>query len=212
MTDSTKIKALQYTRVSTARQREDGTIQSQEQAIKNYLAAHPEIVVIGRFIDDGFSGAAIDGRDGYKQMLEALVKPDVQALIVYDIDRLDREFSNGFSLLQKCWELDKRIITVRNGVTFNLRDDADAIKTIFASYSAGIERQKNSDRIKSGINRVRAEGKRLGRPPVDVNWKEFDEYRASGLSIAKASHAMGLKPRTIYKRLQERDQCLDRTE
>ena len=82
MTDSTIIKALQYARVSTVRQRNDETIQSQLQAIASYRAAHPEITVTQEFSDEGFTGTTTDNRQGYRMMLEALAKPDVQALIV----------------------------------------------------------------------------------------------------------------------------------
>ena len=81
------------------------------------------------------------------------------------------------------------------------------MRTVIKNWASAMEADKIHDRIMAGLTRARAAGKRLGRPPAIVNWAEFDELRASGLSIASASHKMGLKPHTVYKLLRERKQA-----
>ena len=64
---------------------------------------------------------------------------------------------------------------------------------------AEFERARIAERVKLGLARVRAQGRRLGRPRMDVT---EDQLRSvTGLSIRRAASQLGVSPSTIYRRL-----------
>jgi DNA invertase Pin-like site-specific DNA recombinase len=44
-----------------------------------------------------------------------------------------------------------------------------------------------SEQTKAGVARARNEGKHIGRPFQEINWRKVDEYRARGLSWSAIS-------------------------
>ena len=44
------------------------------------------------------------------------------------------------------------------------------------------ELENMSERTKAGVARARIEGKLIGQPFREINWREVDEYRARELS------------------------------
>ena len=64
---------------------------------------------------------------------------------------------------------------------------------------ARFERARIAERVKLGLARVRAEGRRLGRPPVEVSSDRL--ATVVGLSIRQAAKQLGVSPSTVYRRL-----------
>src|SRR5207237_9007243 len=91
------------------------------------------------------------------------------------------------------------------GVEFiSLREQIDtgtslgqAIYVIISAISA-LERSLIVERVKSGLRRARAEGKRLGRPKLQVS--ERDLRSVAGQPVRIAAKALGISP-SSYLRL-----------
>ncbi len=67
---------------------------------------------------------------------------------------------------------------------------------VFAEF----ERAMIQERVKSGLSRARATGKRLGRPPVAARKRaEVLKLRRDGQSVRKIAQAVGLAPGTVQR-------------
>jgi len=51
------------------------------------------------------------------------------------------------------------------------------------SWVAERERENLSERTKAGVARARDEGKHIGKPFREINWRKVDEYRAKGIIV-----------------------------
>ena len=64
------------------------------------------------------------------------------------------------------------------------------------------ERGMIQERVKAGLNRAKAQGKRLGRPPVPpIQIERIKQLRDDGLSYRKIAEKTGLNAATVYRKL-----------
>ena len=67
---------------------------------------------------------------------------------------------------------------------------------------AEFERARIAERVRAGLARVKAQGRRLGRPPRSVT--EAQIVGAEGLSVRQAAAKLGISPSTLYRRMAGR--------
>lgn len=58
-----------YTRVSTMKDAQENSLQSQQEYFTEYIQRHPDWVFAGMYTDDGISGLSIRKRDGFNRMV-----------------------------------------------------------------------------------------------------------------------------------------------
>jgi site-specific DNA recombinase len=96
-----KRTAAIYVRVSSDRQKEQGTIASQRAALLEYaqgqeLTVPPEWI----FEDDGYSGAVLT-RPGLERLRDVVVEGQVEVVLVYAPDRLSRKYAYQVLLIEE---------------------------------------------------------------------------------------------------------------
>jgi len=74
-----------------------------------------------------------------------------------------------------------------------------AVFTIIAAI-AQLERSLIVERVKAGLRRARAEGKRLGRPRLRVDHRRLESVAARKLPVRLAARELGVSP-SSYLRL-----------
>ncbi len=97
-------KVVGYARISSDSQIENTSIAEQKERIEAYAKSQGwKLERI--FVDEGFTGST-DDRDGYKEMLEYIKKPDneVSAIIVVKADRIHRSLKNLLILIEDVLE------------------------------------------------------------------------------------------------------------
>jgi len=60
---------------------------------------------------------------------------------------------------------------------------------------------RKHERVQAGLERVWAEGKRLGRPAVDFGLREARRLRRQGAPLRVIARAMGVCPATLLGQL-----------
>jgi site-specific DNA recombinase len=148
-----------YARVSTGRQEQERTIESQVKAIEQHVAAmgatiDPE----HRYLDDGWSGATLR-RPGLDALRDAIAQERLDCVVLYDADRLARRFVDQQIVLDELLRKGVELVLVNGGVA---RTDEErmalAVRGVFAEY----ERAKILDRTRRGrLHRARS-----GVPPA----------------------------------------------
>ena len=87
-----KIKCVSYVRVSTDVQanKEFSSIEVQEKIIRDYVANHPEYVLVESFADRGRSAKNMN-RPAIRQLIERIKQSDIRVVLSYRLDRVSRE-------------------------------------------------------------------------------------------------------------------------
>lgn len=150
-----------YARVSTDSQTVDNQLRD-----LNEVAARLGWEVIAIFRDDGISGAkGRDQRPGYDALLKGVARGEFQLVAAWSVDRLGRSLRDLVLFLDELQHRHVDLYLHQQG----LDSSTPAGRAMFGMLSvfSDFERSMIRSRVISGVNRARAAGKRLGRPPVD---------------------------------------------
>ena len=61
-------------------------------------------------------------------------------------------------------------------------------------------RDRLIERTRIGIERARKEGKKLGRPAREIDWKKVNEYRNKGISYSAISRILDVPYPTLIRK------------
>jgi len=171
-------RAVIYARVSTERQREKHTIDSQLSVLPEILKQKGFIQTLEPYIDDGISGETIDERPGIISLLEDAEQRLFDAVFVVDIDRLTRaRKSIDWEIIKESFVKGK-VIVITPGQEFNFEDeDQELMSDIFSRISAH-EKKKIMRRMLRGKKEKAKQGKFFGgKAPYGYSYdEETKEY------------------------------------
>jgi DNA invertase Pin-like site-specific DNA recombinase len=106
-----KLKVAVYIRVATA---DKSGVKSQEQTLAAFAERH-NMVVSGVYTDNGASGLSHD-RPAFARLLEDVKAGGVNTILVKDLSRLSRSFSDSSSLLNNVFpQHGVRLVGVMDG-------------------------------------------------------------------------------------------------
>ena len=158
-------RTFAYLRVSTAGQ----TTKNQKQQI---AAAGIEVEDY-RVVAETVSGSvAAMERPGFARLVDRLEPGDM--LVVTKMDRLGRNARDVMATIDRLGEMSVRVRSLDLGEA-DLTSAAGRMTTGILNVVAQFERDLLVERTKAGLDRARAEGKRLGRPPL------LDARRRAGI-------------------------------
>ena len=203
--------AAVYARVSTKRQEQEGTIESQIAALLEYAAEQGyQVPPERRFTDQGVSGTVLT-RPGLERLRTAALGQTFRYLLVWDIDRLARDLGLQMLLLAEFRELGIEVVFLNSpppGET-PLDELMFNITGAFAQY----ERSKIAARMRRGwLHKVKS-GERVPQPaPYGYRYVPSQAGKPSGWLIDPSASQVvkqvfqwyteeGLSVRQITKRL-----------
>lgn len=70
-------------------------------------------------------------------------------------------------------------------------------------WAAERERELLRQRTREGMLRAKLQGKHIGRPRKEIDWKKFQEYRRKGLSLRDCARLLNISYSTLLRRLKE---------
>jgi site-specific DNA recombinase len=145
-----------YQRVSSEDQRERETIKTQIDAIDRFLAAEPDVEVVGRYADDGVSGmlAMAERPEGARLLRDARARR-FDELVVFQIDRLGRDAADLLTLRRELKRHGVRLHTVVEG------QPDDFVYGVHSLLSQQV-RLEFLRKTAAGIDRAAREGRFLG--------------------------------------------------
>jgi len=146
-----------YARVSTEGQAQEGTIESQIVALREYAAAQ-EFETIEECLDDGYSGTNLT-RPGLDRLRDLALQGLIDAVVILSPDRLARRLAHQVVILE---ELEKRHVKAIF-TNYKLGDTPEdnlllGIQGLFSEY----ERTKLIDRTRRGRIQAARKGHVLG--------------------------------------------------
>lgn len=187
-----------YARVSTRDKGQDFT--NQLIALREFVTKQGWTIV-SEYI--GQQSAKNGDRDAFQRMFQDASQRKLDVLLFWSLDRLSRE--GAFETLQYLQRLTGYGVTWRS-FTEQYLDSTGIFKDAVIGILAAIAKQERirlAERTRAGLERVRREGRRLGRPQARVDAELIRQLREYGKSWSEISRKTGLARATYQKAIAE---------
>ena len=181
-----------YCRVSTT----DQTCDNQLRDLRDYCRARGWEQVT-EYVDQGISGTR-ERRPALDGMMAEVKARRVDVVVVAAFDRFGRSVRHLVEALDLFHHLNVEFISLREQIDTG-SPLGQAVFTIIAAI-AQLERSLIVERVRAGLRRARAEGKRLGRPRLQVSERQLRIVVNQNLPVRAAAKALGVSP-SSYLRL-----------
>ena len=124
-------------------------------------------------------------RPGLDRLLAAVKARRVDVVVVAAFDRFGRSVRHLVETLELFRHLGVEFVSLREQIDTG-SPLGQAVFTIIAAI-AQLERSLIAERVRAGLRRARAEGKRLGRPPLQVDLGRVESVIRRKLSVRAVS-------------------------
>ncbi len=122
-TDTTEpLRVVIYARVSTDNEGQKESCANQVELAERYIANHPNIVLIGTYVDDGISAKNDFTRPEYNKMLEQITDGKVDLIIAKALSRLNRNDTTSSILKELCISTNTTILTLEDNAIHDFDD------------------------------------------------------------------------------------------
>jgi DNA invertase Pin-like site-specific DNA recombinase len=138
-------------------------------------------------------------RPAFRRFFEDASRKKFDMVLFWSLDRFSRE--GVLETLQHLQRLSSQGIgwfSYREEYLRSVGVFREAVLAILAAI-AKQERIRLSERVRAGLNRVRAKGQALGRPKAAVRHERVRELRDRGLSIRNIAAQTRVSPMTIQR-------------
>ena len=175
------MKAGIYARVST----NDQTCDNQLIELRRYVEARRWSAV--EYVDEGVSGSK-ERRPALDQLLKDARRRKFDVVICWSLDRMGRSLKHLVVLLDDLHALGVSFISIREGLDWTT--PTGRLQAQLLAMIAEFERSRIQERVRAGLQRARAQGRRLGRPRREVPLQALESVM--GLSLDEAAARLGM--------------------
>jgi DNA invertase Pin-like site-specific DNA recombinase len=176
-----------YTRVSTDQQ----TTENQRLELER-VAQQRGWTVTAVYTDDGISGAkGRDKRPGFDTLCKDMTRCKFDMVAAWSVDRLGRSLQHLVGFLGDLQGAGRDLYLHQQAIDTTTPSGHAMFQMcgVFAEF----ERSMIQERVKAGLARAKAKGKRLGRKPISPKIEErIRELRATGMGILKVARTLGI--------------------
>ena len=150
------MKAALYARVSTL----DQEPENQLAELRRYVKARswPEAM---EYVDRGVSGTK-DRRPALDALIRDAKRRRFDVLVCWRLDRLGRNLRHLVTLIDELQAVGVSFVSLGEGI--DCTTPAGRLQLHILSALAEFERARIAERVQAGLERAKAQGRRLGRP------------------------------------------------
>lgn len=183
------MRVFAYCRVSTTEQ----TTENQILAIR---AAGYEVRK-DRIVSETVGGAtpAAD-RTEFNRLIDRLETGDT--LVALKLDRLGRNNIDVQQTVQTLCEMQVKVVCLDLPVADLSSSEGKLMLQMFSAF-AEFERNRIRERTVEGLERAKAEGKRLGRPAATETTSKVQSLKAGGLTQKQVAETLGISLPTVKR-------------
>jgi DNA invertase Pin-like site-specific DNA recombinase len=186
-----------YARVSTIEKRQNP--ETQLMALREY-AERRGFQKVGEYID--YASGTREDRPQYQALLDIVRKRQVDIVLVWRYDRFARSTQALVQALKAFHSLGVDFISYQENID-TTTPQGEMIFTVMASL-AQFESALISERVKAGMARAKAQGKRISRAPLAQDIQErIATLYGQGVSIHHISKQLGIGYGTAWKYAQD---------
>ena len=187
-------RAALYLRVSTLDQHPESQLHDLEQ-----LARQRGYEVVQQYTDRVTGTRA--RRPGLDQMLSDARRGRFDVVLVWACDRLARSVRHFLEVLDELHHLGIEFISFREQL-----DTSGALGRaviVIIGAIAELERSLIVERVRAGMRRARLDGRRLGRPPLNLDRDALVRDRARGCSLGRLAKMHGISKTSVIRALHQ---------
>ena len=138
--------------------------------------ARPEDGRRRSIVDRGVSGSK-DRRPALDELVAAAKRRTFDVVVCWRLDRLGRNLRHLVVLLDELNAMGVSFVSLNEGI--DLMTPAGRLQLHILASLSEFERARIQERVRAGLARVRAQGRRLGRKPCAVSDEQFAGRRES---------------------------------
>jgi len=187
-------KVAVYVRVST----KDQSVEMQLNDLERY-SRERGLRVFKTYKDSGISGTK-ETRPALSELMNDAKKKRFDVVLVWRFDRFARSTKHLVTALYEFRNLGIDFISYQENIDTS-SPLGEAIFTIISAMSK-LERDIIAERVKGGLRKARANGKRLGRPNSDVDISKVIECKEQGKSIREIANDLGIHRSKVERTLK----------
>jgi len=181
-------RAAIYARVSTF----DQEPENQLAELRRFATARGWDV--REYVDHGVSGSK-ERRPALDEMVADAKRRRFDAVVVWRLDRLGRNLKHLITLIDEMQALGIAFVSLNEGI--DATTPAGKLQLHILAAIAEFERARIQERVRAGLARAKAQGRRLGRPVSDVPVNKL--IAVTGLSNAVAALQLGVSVSTLKR-------------
>jgi DNA invertase Pin-like site-specific DNA recombinase len=194
LSDSKKV--VIFARTSTSKQ----TVDNQLHDLRK-VAHNNGWEVVDEYLEVVSGAKGRDQRKEFDRLLKDVIRGKFEMILAWDVSRLGRSLKTLVEFIEAIQERNVDLYLHQNGIDTS----TSAGKAMFQMIGifSEFERSIISDRIKTALDRVRSEGKKLGRPTNynDGMKNSIRLLRDRGMSIKKIATELSIGVGTVYRAL-----------
>lgn len=183
-----KTRAAIYARVSTF----DQDPENQLRELRAYAQARGWDAK--EFVDRGVSGSK-DSRPALDLMVKEAKRKKVGVIVVWRLDRLGRSLAHLVSLVDELNAVGVGLVSL--GEALDTTTPSGRLILHVMGSLAEFERERIIERVRAGMARAKAQGKRMGRPCNEVSSEDL--HRVAHLSVRDAAEELGVSKSLVGK-------------
>jgi len=188
------LKVALYARVS--RIDKDQTPENQLLILRKY-AQDRGLEPFREYVD--YASGGTPERPEFKQLMVDARSHRFRAIVIVRIDRIMRSTLHFVNLLE---ELDNiGVVLISADLQIDTSTPTGKLMRVMTSAIAEFERELLSLRTKEGLERARAQGKRLGKPPSPEITERCLSLRESGLSYNEIGNELNMTKEAVKQRI-----------
>lgn len=165
-----KIKVAAYCRVSTEKDEQANSLESQCRYFKEYIEYHEDWILTEIYYDEGISGTQTKKRAGFNRMISDALHGEIDLILTKEVSRFARNTVDTLSYTRKLKDCGAGVIFTIDNIDTR-EPDGELRLTIMASL-AQEESRKTSERVKWGQKRKMERGVVFGRDLLGYTVKD----------------------------------------
>ena len=181
-------RAAVYARVSTL----DQEPENQLVELRRYVEARGWTAV--EYVDKGVSGSK-DRRPALDALIKDAKRRRFDVLVCWRLDRLGRSLKHLVTLLDELQALGVAFVSLQEGI--DATTPAGKLQMHILAAIAEFERARIAERVRAGLARARANGRRLGQKPLAILSRDLD--RTAHLSVRRAAAELGISRSVLHR-------------
>ena len=182
-----------YLRVSTLDQHPETQVYDLRQ-----LAAQRELEIVQEYTDT-ISGVK-SRRPGLDQLMADARRGKFDVVMVWAFDRLARSVRHLLEVLDELNHLGIEFVSFRESI--DTGGPLGRALVVIIGAIAELERNLIVERVRAGMRRARLEGRRIGRPPLNVDRDALIRDRRRGHSLSQLARTYQISRASVARMLQ----------
>lgn len=152
--------------------------------------------VVAEYVDRGVSGAR-ESRPQLNRLTTDAHSRSFDAVLCWKLDRFARSLKHLVVAIEDLAAYGVAFVCLRDNL--DLSTPSGRLMLHIIGAMAEFERSLIQERVRAGLRNARSKGKRLGRPPAQIDWKKVQDLRSLGLGWKKVAARMGVGVGTVRR-------------